>query len=65
MFEVNVYINFGCTAHRELKAFFMMVAHSSVIVFELFFMTLSSLQGHCIHLQPPVSSYCCSNEQVK
>ena len=42
MFEVEVYINFGCTTHRELKAF-MMSAHSSVILFEFFFMTLSAV----------------------
>jgi hypothetical protein len=62
MFDVEVYINFGCTAHRELKAFFMMDAHSSVILSEFFFMTLSALQSHCIYLQPSVSSFSCSNE---
>jgi hypothetical protein len=36
MFEVEAYINFGCTAPRELKAFFMVVAHSSVILFKFF-----------------------------
>jgi len=51
MFEVEVYINFGCTAHRELKAF-MMGAHSSVTLFE-FFMTLSAVEGHCIHVSTP------------
>lgn len=66
MFEVEVYINFGCTAHRELKAFFMMVARSSVIIlFEFFYVILSALQSHCVHLQPSVSSFFCSNEQVE
>jgi len=65
MFEVEVYINFGCTAHGELKAFFMMGAHSSVIIFEFFFMTLSTIQGHYIHLQSSVSSlFCSSNKHV-
>jgi hypothetical protein len=66
MFEVEVYINFGCTAHTELKAFFMMVAHSSCIVFQFFFKTLSALQGHCIQIPPLVSSFfCSSNEYVE
>jgi hypothetical protein len=45
MLEVGVYITFGCTAHRELKAFFMMVAHSSVMLFEFSFWTLQPFKA--------------------
>jgi len=45
MFEIEVYITFGCTAHRELKAFFMMFALSSAVLFEFFFRTLQPFKA--------------------